>query len=65
MGTSHYEPCMRAGEEYRLMRGAVSLYGDAWNFLTKREGITRFWEDGLYGWIAHRVLEKIFSAYLN
>lgn len=47
MGTSHHEPCMRAGEEYRLMRGPDSPYGDAWNFLTNREGITRFWEDGL------------------
>ena len=47
MGTSHHEPCMRAGEEYRLMRGPDSPYGDAWNFLTNPEGITRFWEDGL------------------
>ena len=47
MGTSHHEPCMRAGEEYGQMRGPNSPYGDAWNFLTNREGITRFWEDGL------------------
>lgn len=47
MGTSHHEPCMRAGEEYGLMRGPDSLYGDAWNFSTNREGIIRFWEDGL------------------
>lgn len=47
MGTSHHEPCMRAGEEYGLMRGPGSPYGDAWNFLTNREGIIRFWEDGL------------------
>ena len=47
MGSSHHEPCMRAGEEYGLMRGKDSVYGDAWNFVTNREGITRFWEDGL------------------
>ena len=47
MGNSHHEPCMRAGEEYRLMRGPDSPYGDAWNFRTNREGILRFWEDGL------------------
>lgn len=47
MGTSHHEPCMRAGEEYRMVQGPDSIYGDAWNFRTNREGITRFWEDGL------------------
>lgn len=47
MGNSHHEPCMRAGEEYGMMRGPDSPYGDAWNFRTNREGIIRFWEDGL------------------
>ena len=47
MGTSHHEPCCRQGEEYKYLRGADSIYGDAWNFVTNREGITRFWEDGL------------------
>lgn len=47
MGNSHHEPCMRAGEEYGMMRGPGSPYGDAWNFRTNREGIIRFWEDGL------------------
>lgn len=47
MSTSHHEPCMRTGEEYRLLRGPESPYGDAWDFLSNREGITRFWEDGL------------------
>ncbi len=47
MSTSHHEPCMRSGEEYRLLRGENSLYGDAWDFLANREGITRFWRDGL------------------
>lgn len=47
MGTSHHEPCMRNGEEYSQVRGKDSIYGDAWNFRTNREGILRFWEDGL------------------
>ncbi len=47
MSTSHHEPCMRSGEEYRLLRGKDSIYGDAWDFISNREGITRFWRDGL------------------
>lgn len=47
MGMSHHEPCLRQGEEYKYLRGADSIYGDAWNFSTNREGITKFWEDGL------------------
>jgi hypothetical protein len=47
MGASHHEPCCRAGEEYKYLRGPNSIYGDDWNFRTNREGITRFWEDGL------------------
>jgi len=47
MGASHHEPCLRYGEEYKYLRGKNSIYGDAWNFTSNREGITRFWEDGL------------------
>lgn len=47
MGMSHHEPCLRQGEEYKYLRGKDSIYGDAWNFKTNREGIIRFWEDGL------------------
>lgn len=47
MGTSHHEPCMRNGEEYSQVRGTDSIYGDAWDFRANREGISRFWEDGL------------------
>lgn len=47
MGASHHEPCLRYGEEYKYLRGKDSPYGDAWNFMTNREGITKFWEDGL------------------
>lgn len=47
IGNSHHEPCLRAGEEYRKMRGKDSPYGDAWNFRTNKEGITNFWRDSL------------------
>ena len=47
MGASHHEPCCRAGEEYKYLRGPGSVYGDAWNFRSNEEGITKFWEDGL------------------
>ncbi len=47
MGMSHHEPCLRHGEEYRHLRGKDSIYGDAWNFRTNADGITKFWEDGL------------------
>ncbi|MCT2537493.1 glycosyl hydrolase 115 family protein [Aquibacillus koreensis] len=47
MGASHHEPALRYGEEYKYLRGKDSKYGDAWNFVSNREGITKFWEDGL------------------
>ncbi|MCR5508216.1 MAG: glycosyl hydrolase 115 family protein [Lachnospiraceae bacterium] len=47
MGMSHHEPCLRQGEEYKHLRGPESVYGDAWDFKSNREGIIRFWEDGL------------------
>ncbi len=47
MGLSHHEPCLRHGEEYSMVRGKDSIYGDAWNFRSNPDGITRFWEDGL------------------
>jgi hypothetical protein len=47
MSTSHHEPCMRSGEEYGKVRGKDSIYGDAWDFHSNREGIIKFWEDGL------------------
>ena len=47
MGMSHHEPCCRNGEEYKYVRGKDSIYGDDWNFVRNREGIIKFWEDGL------------------
>ncbi len=47
MGTSHHEPCMRAGEEFVRLNKVHTEYGKDWSFVTNREGITKFWEDGL------------------
>ena len=58
MSSSHHEPCMRAGAEYRLFRGPDSKYGDAWSFLTNPEGITEFWRDGL---LRNRQFENVIT----
>ncbi len=58
MSTSHHEPCMRSGQEYSMVRGEGSVYGDAWNFRSNPEGITRFWRDGL---IRNRSFEQVIT----
>ena len=47
MGNSHHEPCLRAGEEWDIVRGPQSIYGNEWNYLVNREGLLRYWEDSL------------------
>ena len=47
MSMSHHEPCMRSGQEYSMVRGKNSEYGDAWDFIANPKGITKFWRDGL------------------
>ena len=47
VGSSHHEPCMRAGEEFQKSVRETAAYGTEWNFAKNREGILRFWEDGL------------------
>ena len=46
MGTSHHEPLCRAGEEWQHI---YKEYGDsnAWNFISNKDAITKFWKDGL------------------
>lgn len=58
MGTSHHEPCCRAGEEHRKYRNTTQEYGAEWNFQRNREGITRFWRDGLR---RNRPFENIYT----
>ena len=47
VGNSHHEPCLRAGEEFKHSIQAGGRYGTDWNFVRNRDGITRFWADGL------------------
>ena len=47
IGNSHHEPCLRASEEWDKVRGENSIYGNAWNFRTNREGLLKYWKDGL------------------
>ncbi len=47
MGTSHHEPCLRASEEWDIYKGDDTPYGKEWNYYTNREGLLRYWEDGL------------------
>lgn len=58
MSTSHHEPCMRSGEEYGLLRGRDSSYGDAWDFRKNEQGITRFWRDGL---LRNKAFENVIT----
>ncbi len=44
---SHHEPCLRASEEWDLVRGEGSGYGNEWNYDTNKEGLLRYWGDGL------------------
>lgn len=44
---SHHEPCLRASEEWDLVRGENSPYGNEWNFYTNKEGLTNYWADAL------------------
>jgi hypothetical protein len=47
VGNSHHEPCLRASEEWDKVRGEDSIYGNAWSFKENREGLLKYWEDGL------------------
>lgn len=47
MSNSHHEPCLRHSEEWDLVKGEDSPYGTEWNFDRNKEGLTRYWRDGL------------------
>lgn len=47
LGTSHHEPCIRAGEEFVRLNPTHGEYGKKWSFVTNRKGITKFWDDSL------------------
>jgi len=47
IGASHHEPCLRASEEWDKVRGHDSEYGNDWNYYINKNGLLRYWEDGL------------------
>ncbi|MCX4325802.1 MAG: glycosyl hydrolase 115 family protein [Lachnospiraceae bacterium] len=47
IGNSHHEPCLRAGEEWDIYKGINQEYGTEWNYATNKDGLLKFWRDGL------------------
>lgn len=47
MGNSHHEPCLRASEEWDIYKGEKTPYGIEWDYTANKEGLLRYWEDGL------------------
>ncbi len=47
MGTSHHEPCIRASEEWDIVRGPETVYGNEWNYYTNENGLKQYWSDSL------------------
>jgi len=47
MGASHHEPCLRASEEWDIYRGSDSDYGNDWCYYTNKDGLNKYWEDGI------------------
>lgn len=59
IGMSHHEPCMRSSEEWDLVKGEDSPYGTAWDYRINKEGLLRYWEDGLIRSKGHQVFPTI------
>ena len=49
IGNSHHEPLMRSSEEWDKVKTDTNNvgYGKDWNYYTNREGLYRYWEDGV------------------
>jgi hypothetical protein len=47
MGASHHEPCLRASEEWDIYRKEHSEYGNEWSYYTNKDGLNKYWEDGI------------------
>ena len=59
IGMSHHEPCMRSSEEWDLLRGEDTPYGTDWSYITNKEGLLKYWEDGLKRSEGHSVFPTI------
>ena len=58
IGSSHHEPCLRASEEWGKTKRPKPEYGKEWNFYTNKNGLLKYWEDGL---IRSGKFEKIIT----
>lgn len=49
IGQSHHEPLTRASEEWDKVKSDTNNvgYGKDWNYYTNKEGLYRYWEDGM------------------
>ncbi|MGN0295586.1 MAG: glycosyl hydrolase 115 family protein [Lachnospiraceae bacterium] len=59
IGMSHHEPCMRSSEEWDLVKGDDTPYGTEWSYLSNKEGLLNYWEDGLKRSVGHNVFPTI------
>lgn len=59
IGMSHHEPCMRSSEEWDLVKGEDTPYGTAWDYLSNKDGLLKYWEDGLERARGHNVFPTI------
>lgn len=59
IGMSHHEPCMRSSEEWDLVKGKDSPYGEDWSYLINKAGLLKYWEDGLKRCRGHQVFPTI------
>ena len=44
---SHHEPCLRSSEEWDLVRGEDTKYGNEWNYFKNKQGLLTYWKEGL------------------
>ena len=44
---SHHEPCLRSSEEWDIVRGVDTKYGNEWNYFKNKEGLLTYWKEGL------------------
>lgn len=59
IGMSHHEPCMRSSEEWDMVKGEDTPYGTEWSYLTNKEGLLKYWEEGLKRSKGHSVFPTI------
>lgn len=59
VGMSHHEPCMRSSEEWDICKGEDTPYGTQWSYVNNKEGLLRYWEDGIIRSKGHQVFPTL------